>query len=1079
MRKTILLLLSVATFLCVFNFHIVYGADSIIVEGENYAKTNFTPTITKNVPEFSNSAIMTLLQAYETDKEYEISYNVTVDKAGGYDLNAVSTILGEGFTCDYYVKINDDQLISSAQSAKLIKDVPSSTFQSIIKKYDLGFVQLKAGENTISFIVKDDIRSDNLVALYLDCFDLTYIPFGIGSVKANAPMGVFENNQSVEYNIEFVSPAENECSFSFKVSDFWSNSVVDRTFKVGAGAKKYKLNLGRFETGWYSLQLLQDDKVTKTTTFSVVQPQAKRTKEESPFAMDFASAWLVKTGLNDIRDYAKAAKLAGIQWVRERYSWGGAEPEQNKYYFDGIARTVDVLSGEGLKILNTFHDTPAWAVEKGYFPKDIFYMYNFQKNVAARFKGKVQAWEMWNEEDTAFASETADEYSAFLKAGAIGLADSGSDALKVLGGFAGSPKDTTYMDLCMQNGVMNYSDVYNYHNYGSDDNDRVPKIVADKMNIHMATSSAYDDLKQPRWVTEGGMALAVNADNNNIPTRAQLMSQARGNVIVNVQSIAGGTTKHFWFILPHYWENGREFGTFYETNNPFPAYSAEANMTYQLGKAAYKGRLANLPEGAEGHLFNNGKDDVAVVWSDNSAKIQVKTDSNVVVSDLMGEEKTVELCGENSGLSKEIDISQYPVYIRFNGECNLNNYYPCGFEVKKTDTHTFKPEDRIVLRQKFTGANYATPRTDGYTIFQNSPNKFVVEVNNFNQQEMKGTLEGTAETGFEISPKNADVTVPPMSKVDVEFNITADENVKNDVTSYLKFEGVFNGKSISPSVSRIISTDPKPVQPIALFPNSDNPDAWDVTNVTKYAQTSATKGKDKGEVVFKVDFKDEGGDRWFYPKLRVDDPSALKDTSGVCFNIYCEKTLERVGMHIFCYLSDNRWYFLGDDNRLTIKKGWNQVKMPWSKFILASSPLGVATDLRLFDQTLLKDISMGLNSSYNDVPAYIIKNFGYYTSNNEKSTIAAHSISINGVEEGGVYSSGQATNAVATLPENINFKNVKVMLMNKDYDKFKIDGNKVTVDLNGLPKGDYTLLVAAQTDMNYYYKQTVNFYINQ
>lgn len=77
------------------------------------------------------------------------------------------------------------------------------------------------------------------------------------------------------------------------------------------------------------------------------------------------------------------------------------------------------------------------------------------------------------------------------------------------GGFANSPADTRYMDICMMNDFMEYSDLYNYHAYasGGKDYESTPSLdsVELRENRDILTVYGYDNRRT--WITEGGISI--------------------------------------------------------------------------------------------------------------------------------------------------------------------------------------------------------------------------------------------------------------------------------------------------------------------------------------------------------------------------------------------------------------------------------------------------------------------------------------------------------------------------------------------------------------------------------------------
>ncbi|MBO5060534.1 MAG: hypothetical protein J6C82_06455 [Clostridia bacterium] len=1045
-------------------------AEEIKIEGEDYAESNFTPTIKSGYSEFSGSAFMHTFNAMEKGQTYRVTYKVNADKKGGYNIKGVTTYLSKTWTTDYWIVVNGKEVVNAAEIGSRIKNISSSNYNDLFAYYDLGLIHLEEGENTITFETRgEDLRSDGNNVMWIDYFTLELVPFGIYSLTPYEDLGVFERKDKVEFSIDLVSECENNMSLPFEVKDFWRQTVLKGNLSVLKGADKVYLGLGKLDVGYYTLDVKCGDSI-KTRSFAVTYNEEEYYDGESPFAMDFASETVLKNPKRDTPKYIRAAKLAGIGWLRERWSFGSFNTAQDKYNTDvDVAKTkYGMISDAGINLTVGFHDSPAYSIERGHYPADFMNVYWSYYYAAKTYGDTIDMWECWNEQDTAFASEPADEYSAFMKSMAIAIADADVGSTTCIGGFAGGAHETTFMDLCMQNGLLDYSEAYNCHVYGAKTSqDIIPHTEFEEHDSHLNLVYTYGDTYDtPLWVTEGGMARTIPTGGTGMTWQGQ-KEAAQGVVMGMTQSVARGTGKHFWFILPPYAETVNDFGAFSVSHEPYAHYVAYANYIYQLRKGDYKGQMTGLPDGAEGYIFNNGDHDVAVVWSDNANTFIPKSDSALKVFDIMGKEKMA-LAGE------EINISNYPVFVHFEGEASTECYLPISRNIREIKPQTFTEAQKVVMCQRFYGTNYNTPRTDGYEITGGgADNVFNLEVYNYNDKEITATITGTPETdGFVIEEATKTITVAPKTKGILKFNIKTTDSVKYDVTEYLRFDGVIDGEEMSPSVSRIIARTPFEVEPDAIFENSVGVKNWTLGNASK---DTVVTGVDTDDGGIKLRIVMGSGDKWAYPLFKVNDASVLKGTSGICFDVERDAEFTAFGMNVFLDLSDGRRYFLGNDKMMDVVTG--QYVIPWTKFIMFSSPFGVKVDPRPFDATLIEKIEIGGNvrGTATGVPEFTVKNIGYYTSEFELSTAAGAKMEIIGVTDGAVYKEGEVPTAYATWNEDLKYKSIGVKLGSENYENFTVEGNNMTIDLSGLKRGKYRMMVYAASDMDYVYKDTLWF----
>ena len=81
------------------------------------------------------------------------------------------------------------------------------------------------------------------------------------------------------------------------------------------------------------------------------------------------------------------------------------------------------------------------------------------------------------------------------------------------------------------------------------------------------------------------------------------------------------------------------------------------------------------------------------------------------------------------------------------------------------------------------------------------------------------------------------------------------------------------------------------------------------------------------------------------------------------------------------------------------------------------------------------------------------------------------------IEEGTTYKQGEAITVRAELPD-VEYDEIKVILNEKVYTDFTVEGNEVTVNFNDLARGKYTLEICGMDkwlDANFNH---VNFYVD-
>jgi len=211
-------------------------------------------------------------------------------------------------------------------------------------------------------------------------------------------------------------------------------AVDVRDQQVAAGPAEDTCLLGVLPVGWYRVSLLgADGQELGWTTGAVIEPPAIPTPQDSPVCIDAATAWFARDSRERREGFAYLASLAGVNWIRDRMSWGELERKTGEYAAAGniYDAAAEAETKHGLKVLQVFHSTPGWATDAALddggkpcarFPRDLRHLYAYTQAIARRYNGKVQAWEPWNEANiTGFGGHTIDEMCTLQKAAYFGL----------------------------------------------------------------------------------------------------------------------------------------------------------------------------------------------------------------------------------------------------------------------------------------------------------------------------------------------------------------------------------------------------------------------------------------------------------------------------------------------------------------------------------------------------------------------------------------------------------------------------------------------------------------------------------
>jgi len=111
----------------------------------------------------------------------------------------------------------------------------------------------------------------------------------------------------------------------------------------------------------------------------------------------------------------------GVEWVRQQVSWRDIEAAKGEYIWDELDNIVDSVGRHNRKLLLSIVRSPAWATADGGYgmPADPMDLGDFLAALTTRYQGRIQAYEIWNEQNYAVENdglvEGAGRYVELLK----------------------------------------------------------------------------------------------------------------------------------------------------------------------------------------------------------------------------------------------------------------------------------------------------------------------------------------------------------------------------------------------------------------------------------------------------------------------------------------------------------------------------------------------------------------------------------------------------------------------------------------------------------------------------------------
>jgi hypothetical protein len=162
----------------------------------------------------------------------------------------------------------------------------------------------------------------------------------------------------------------------------------------------------------------------------------------------------------------------GIAWVRNDFRWSNVEPQQGLWDFSHYDRMVEDNIASGRKMLSVLGFDNGWAHKNGkqkdyISPEELPHFINYVEQVVTRYKGKVDAWEIWNEPNVnvRFWKGPAKDFYALSKAAAQKIRECDPDAKIIAGSFFRVPK--SFIKGMFKSGALDDVDGIAFHPYAA------------------------------------------------------------------------------------------------------------------------------------------------------------------------------------------------------------------------------------------------------------------------------------------------------------------------------------------------------------------------------------------------------------------------------------------------------------------------------------------------------------------------------------------------------------------------------------------------------------------------------------
>ena len=160
---------------------------------------------------------------------------------------------------------------------------------------------------------------------------------------------------------------------------------------------------------------------------------------DSPWGIVSHPLW--SSNPKDLEMEIKRTKEAGIRHYRTDFGFGGIAEVKGKYDFSRYDQVVDKLTEAGIEVLPVLQGYD-WEVARRRADAVPLYKHpgewrNYVRAVAEHYKGRIRAYEIWNEQDGGFwrPAPNAAQYTELLKIAYREIKAVDPDATVIVGGM--------------------------------------------------------------------------------------------------------------------------------------------------------------------------------------------------------------------------------------------------------------------------------------------------------------------------------------------------------------------------------------------------------------------------------------------------------------------------------------------------------------------------------------------------------------------------------------------------------------------------------------------------------------------
>lgn len=658
----------------------------------------------------------------------------------------------------------------------------------------------------------------------------------------------------------------------YRVTDTTGQTVTEGGAAAVDGQVRLKVRLPR---GYYEVEL-------EGLRFGLVVQDAFTGKPDPFFGIDAVLTWLDRRA--EMRQaMVSSMKRSGIALARERINWTALEPTPGQWKWRGNTDETQVLrdiyAKAGMPVLEMFHSSgPAKGRPfpfKSSYPQDLVRLTESWPVIAEHLRPTWAGLEVWNEpEGTTYGSRLpADQYATLVRA--MRYAWQSKGLTSPLGGgvlMGGDPG--VFHRYCALNGVLDDSDFISIHDYK-------PATKTERLiSVYQAWLEANGKLGMPLWMTEAGWFWPKGGAR---PPRGADAESALEITMKGIEAKACGVERYMPFCLAFYEEGGaKSFSMMGKEVTPLRSMAAYVQSIRALAGKQYLGDLPGADpallrarvfaaegESAQVAVLFTGKAETPVTVGFtgkilraealDGRELRPEADGRLRIPDGLA---YVWFEGGDAPITDTramalLKFSRQPFQPRYQASSIVLQYIPDATKIATSSTRYMAGQDSAAALPIRVRVHNLAPQAAKLTLNLDLPGESATDKSR--SKEIEVPARDIAEIDWVIDTRGRWEKPEPLpitvSALDAQGEITSTLAIPMQVEGELD--------SFLPHYSRKITLplgETKRWSPNMTASGMMNVEALGVTGV-------------------KLDFTFKGGDRWAYPRFRL-EPRALVGADG-------------------------------------------------------------------------------------------------------------------------------------------------------------------------------------------------------